>query len=81
MENLLFYLPDSHVKLFYTNKSAYNTISTINSTRTNTFFHKGVIPYLYKIFFQNTNLLQFETEPHSIQTKRILRDHVDSYFN
>ena len=67
------------LSFFYTNKNASNTISTISSTKTNTFFQKGVIPYIYKNFFQYTNPLQFETEPHSIQNKPILREHVDSY--
>ena len=40
-----------------------------------------VIPFLNNIIFQNTNPLSFETEPHSIYTIPLVREHCDSYLN
>ena len=38
-------------------------------------------PFLQNLIFQYTNPLPFETEPHSIQTIPVLREHLDSYLH
>ena len=38
-----------------------------------------VNPFLHNLFFQYTNPLPFETEPHSIHTIPLLREQLDSY--
>ena len=38
-----------------------------------------VTPFLNNIIFQNTNPLPFETEPHTIHTIPLAREHCDSY--
>ena len=40
---------------------------------------QDISPFLQNLIFQNTNPLPFETEPHSIHTIRLLREHLDSY--
>ena len=40
---------------------------------------QDVIPFLYNLIFQYTNPLSFETEPHSIHTIPLIREHYDSY--
>ena len=38
-----------------------------------------VTPFLNNIIFQYTNLLPFETEPHTIHAIPLAREHCDSY--
>ena len=38
-----------------------------------------VTPFLNNIIFQYTNPLSFETEPHTIHTIQLAREHCDSY--
>ena len=40
---------------------------------------QDAIPFLNKIIFQYTHLLPFETEPHTIHTIPLAREHCDSY--
>ena len=40
---------------------------------------QDVIPFLNNIIFQYTNPLPFETEPHTIRTIPLAREHCDSY--
>ena len=40
---------------------------------------QDVVPFLNNLIFQYTNPLPFETEPHSISTIPLLREHLDSY--
>ena len=40
---------------------------------------QDVIVFLNNLIFQYTNPLSFETEAHSIHTKPLLREHLDSY--
>ena len=40
---------------------------------------EDVIPFLHNLIFQYTNPLSFETEPHSIHTTPLIREHYDSY--
>ena len=40
---------------------------------------QDINPFLRNLIFQYTNPLPFETEPHSIHTKPLLREHLDSY--
>ena len=40
---------------------------------------QDVIPFLNNLIFQYTNRLSFETEPHSIHTIPLLREHSDVY--
>ena len=40
---------------------------------------KDVLPFFNNLIFQYTNPLPFETEPHSISTIPLLREHLDSY--
>ena len=40
---------------------------------------QDVIPFFIILIFQYSNPLPFETEPHSISTKPLLREHLDSY--
>ena len=40
---------------------------------------QDVIPFLNNIIFQYTNSLSFETEPHTIHTIPLAREHCDSY--
>ena len=40
---------------------------------------QDVIPFFNNLIFQYTNPLSFETEPHSISTIPLLREHLDSY--
>ena len=42
-------------------------------------FTQDVIPSLKNLIFQYTNPFPFETEPHSIYTIPLLREHLDSY--
>ena len=41
---------------------------------------QDVTPLLNNIIFQCTNPLPFETEPHTLQTIPLAREHCDSYF-
>ena len=41
---------------------------------------QDVTPFLHNIFFQYTNPLPFETEPHTLHTIPLAREHCDSYF-
>ena len=41
-------------------------------------FTEDVIPILHNLIFQYTNQLSFETEPHSIHTIPLIREHYDS---
>ena len=49
------------------------------TTRQNRSLTQGVIPFLNNIIFQYTNPLPFETEPHTIHTIPLAREHCDSY--
>ena len=40
---------------------------------------QDVTPFLNNIIFQDTNPLPFETEPHTIHTIPVAREHSDSY--
>ena len=40
---------------------------------------QDVTPFLNNIIFQYTNSLPFETEPHTIHTIPLAREHCDSY--
>ena len=40
---------------------------------------KDIIPFLYSIIFQYTNLLSFETEAHIVHTIPSIREHCHSY--
>ena len=40
---------------------------------------QDVIPFLNNLIFQYTNALPFETEPHTIHTIPLAREHCDSY--
>ena len=40
---------------------------------------QDVTPFLNNIIFQYTNPLQFETEPHIVHTKPLVREHCHSY--
>ena len=40
---------------------------------------QDVTPFLNNIIFQYTNPLSFETEPHTIHTIPLAREHCDSY--
>ena len=40
---------------------------------------QDINPFLHNLIFQYTNPLPFETEPHSIHTIPLLREHLDSY--
>ena len=40
---------------------------------------QDISPFLYNLIFQYTNPLLFETEPHSLHTIRLLREHLDFY--
>ena len=53
------------------------TLST--DKRQNRSFTQDVIPFLDNVIFQYTNLLPFETEPHTIHTIPLAREHCDSY--
>ena len=48
-------------------------------TRQNGSFTQDVIPFLNNLIFQYTNPLPFETEPHTIHTIPVAREHCDSY--
>ena len=48
-------------------------------TRQNRSFTQDVIPFLNNLVFQYTNPLPFETEPHTIHTIPVAREHCDSY--
>ena len=41
---------------------------------------QDVTPFLNNIIFQYTNPLPFETEPHTLHTIPLAREHCDSYF-
>ena len=41
---------------------------------------QDVTPFLNNIIFQYTNPLPFETEPHTVHTIPLAREHCDSYF-
>ena len=41
---------------------------------------QDVTPFLNNIIFHYTNPLPFETEPHTIHTIPLAREHCDSYF-
>ena len=47
-------------------------------TRQNRSFTHDVIPFLNNLIFQYTNPLPFETEPHTIHTIPVAREHFDS---
>ena len=47
--------------------------------RQNRSLTQDVIPFLNNIIFQYTNPLPFETEPHTIHTMPLAREHCDSY--
>ena len=49
-------------------------------TRQNRSFTQYVIPFLNNLIFQYTNPLPFETEPQTIRTIPVPREHCDSYF-
>ena len=40
---------------------------------------QDITPFFNNLIFQYTNPLTFETEPHSISTIPLLREHLDSY--
>ena len=44
-------------------------------------FTQDVIPFLNNNLFQYTNPLSLEIEAHSINTKPLLKEHLDSYLN
>ena len=48
-------------------------------TRQKRSFTQDVIPFLNNLIFQYTNPLPFETEPHTIHTIPVAREHCDSY--
>ena len=48
-------------------------------TRQNRSFTQDVTPFLNNLMFQYTNPLPFETEPHTIHTIPVAREHCDSY--
>ena len=48
--------------------------------RQNRSFIQEVTPFLNNLIFQYTNPLPFETEPHTIHTTPLAREHCDSYF-
>ena len=53
---------------------------TINTEkRQNRSLIQDVTPFLNNIIFQYTNPLPFETEPHTVQTNPLAREHCDSY--
>ena len=53
---------------------------TLNTEkRQNRSFIQDVTPFLNNIFFQYTNPLPFETEPHILHTFPLVREHCDSY--
>ena len=47
--------------------------------RQNRSFIQDVTPFLNNIIFQYTNPLPFETEPHTLHTIPLARNHCDSY--
>ena len=47
--------------------------------RQNRSLTQGVTPFLHNIIFQYTNPLPFETEPHTIHTIPLAREHCDSF--
>ena len=47
--------------------------------RQNRSLTQDVIPFLNNIIFQYRNPLPFETEPHTIHTIPLAREHCDSY--
>ena len=47
--------------------------------RQNQSLTQDVTPFVNNIILQYTNLLPFETEPHTIQTIPLAREHCDSY--
>ena len=49
--------------------------------RQNRSLTQDVIPFLNNIIFQYTNPLPFETEPLTIQTIPLAREHCDSYLD
>ena len=54
---------------------------TLNTEkRQNRSLTQDVTPFLNNINFQYTNPLPFETEPHTIHTIHLAREHCDSYF-
>ena len=42
---------------------------------------QDVTPFLNNIIFQYTNSLPFETEPHTVHTLPLAREHCDSYLH
>ena len=48
--------------------------------RQNRSFIQEVTPFLNNLIFQYTNPLPFDTEPHTIHTTPLAREHCDSYF-
>ena len=48
-------------------------------TRQNRSYTQDVIPFLNNLIFQYKNPLPFETEPHTIHTIPVAREHCDSY--
>ena len=49
--------------------------------RQNRSLTQDVTPFLNNIIFQYTNPLSFETEPHTIHTVTLAREHCDSYLS
>ena len=42
---------------------------------------QGIYPFSHNLIFQYTKRILFETEPHSIHTILLLREHLDSYLH
>ena len=47
--------------------------------RQNRSLKQDVTPFLHNFIFQYTNLLPFETEPHTLHTVPLAREHCDIY--
>ena len=58
----------------------FPTPFTLNTEkRQNRSLIQDVTPFLNNIIFQYTNPLPFETEPHTVHTISLAREHCDSY--
>ena len=55
-------------------------ITLTTEKRQNRSLIQDVTPILNNIIFQYTNTLPFETEPHTVHTIPLAREHCDSYF-
>ena len=55
------------------------TYTLTTEKRQNRSLIQNVTPFLNNIIFQYTNPLPFETEPHTVHTIQLAREHCDSY--